>query len=87
MSREISGDLMSQTIILNPKGRISAKGEPVSPRDRWQSVCLQARAVGCLVSEYLPNLPFDRDQLRMLPKKLFEKAAPLFVSQSRAPAP
>jgi hypothetical protein len=47
----------------------------------------QARAVGSLVSEYLPNLPFEQEQLRMLPKKLFDEAAPLFVSQSRAPAP
>jgi hypothetical protein len=42
----------------------------------------QARAVGSLVSEYLPNLPFAQEQLRMLPKKLFDEAAPLFVSQS-----
>jgi Nucleotidyltransferase len=47
----------------------------------------QARAVGSLVSEYLPHLPFEQEQLRMLPKKLFDEAAPLFVSKSSTPAP
>ena len=38
----------------------------------------QARAVGGLVAQYLPQLPYLSEQLRMLPKAVFEEAVPLF---------
>ncbi|MGB6536633.1 MAG: nucleotidyltransferase domain-containing protein [Xanthobacteraceae bacterium] len=38
----------------------------------------QARTIGRLVADYLPHLPYAAQQLRMLPKSVFEKAAPLF---------
>jgi hypothetical protein len=38
----------------------------------------QARAVAGLVARYMPHLPFEADQLRMLPKSLVEEARPLF---------
>ena len=38
----------------------------------------QARAVGRLVADYLPHLPYAAEQMRMLPKAVFEEAAPLF---------
>lgn len=39
----------------------------------------QAHAIGRLVAEYLPHLPYDAEQLKMLPKALFDDAAPLFA--------
>ena len=39
---------------------------------------LQARTVGRLVAEYMPHLPYDSEQLKMLPKAVFDQAAPLF---------
>jgi hypothetical protein len=39
----------------------------------------QAHAVGQLVARYMPHLPYVADQLRMLPKHVFEKAEPLFA--------
>jgi hypothetical protein len=39
----------------------------------------QAKAVGRLVAEYMPNLPYASEELRMLPKAVFDKAAPLFT--------
>ncbi len=38
----------------------------------------QARTIGRLVANYMPNLPYVADELRMLPKAVFEDAAPLF---------
>jgi hypothetical protein len=38
----------------------------------------QARVVGRLIAEYMPHLPYDADQLRMLPKAVFDQAVPLF---------
>lgn len=38
----------------------------------------QARAVGRLVAEYMQHLPYAREQLRMLPKTVFNEAASLF---------
>jgi hypothetical protein len=43
----------------------------------------QARAIGGLVAQYLPHLPFAADELRMLPKPVFDNAASLF-SHSQA---
>jgi hypothetical protein len=40
----------------------------------------QAEAVGALVATYLTHLPFDPEQLRMLPKQLVTEAAPLFMA-------
>lgn len=39
----------------------------------------QAHAIGQLVAEYLPHLPFALEQLRMLPKAVFDEAVSLFV--------
>jgi hypothetical protein len=39
----------------------------------------QAEAVAALVATYLTHLPFEAEQLRMLPKELVTDAAPLFV--------
>jgi hypothetical protein len=38
----------------------------------------QARAIGQLVGKYLPHLPYTSEQLRMLPKIVFDDAASLF---------
>lgn len=38
----------------------------------------QARAIAALVARYLTHLPFDQEQLRMLPKDLFDSAVHLF---------
>jgi hypothetical protein len=38
----------------------------------------QARIVGRLIAEYMPHLPYDADQLRRLPRAVFEQAATLF---------
>ena len=40
----------------------------------------QSEAVAALVATYLTHLPFDAEQLRMLPKELVAEAAPLFIS-------
>ena len=39
----------------------------------------QAHAIGRLVAEYLPHLPYAAEQLQMLPKAVFDDAAPLFT--------
>jgi hypothetical protein len=39
----------------------------------------QARAVASLVTAYMPHLPYDAAQLRVLPKSVFDAAVPLFV--------
>ncbi len=39
----------------------------------------QAEAIGRLVAAYLPQLPYSADDLKMLPKAVFDDAAPLFV--------
>ncbi|WP_407169199.1 GSU2403 family nucleotidyltransferase fold protein [Bradyrhizobium sp. ORS 111] len=44
----------------------------------------QAEAVGALVANYLTHLPFDTEQLRMLPKELVDSAARLFVQKDTA---
>ncbi|WP_271592117.1 GSU2403 family nucleotidyltransferase fold protein [Bradyrhizobium sp. CCBAU 65884] len=41
----------------------------------------QAEAVGALVANYLTHLPFDGQQLRMLPKEVVDSAAPLFAKK------
>jgi hypothetical protein len=38
----------------------------------------QAQVIGRLVAQYMPHLPYDADQMKMLPKSVFEDAAPLF---------
>jgi hypothetical protein len=38
----------------------------------------QAQTVARLVVEYMPHLPYASDQLKMLPKTVFDDAAPLF---------
>jgi hypothetical protein len=38
----------------------------------------QAKAVGRLVAEYMPHLPYIAGELRMMPKAVFDEAAPLF---------
>jgi hypothetical protein len=38
----------------------------------------QARAIGRLVAEYMPHLPYAPEPLRMLPKSVFDEAASLF---------
>lgn len=38
----------------------------------------QAEVIGRLVAEYMPQLPYDSAQLKMLPKPVFDNAAPLF---------
>ncbi len=41
----------------------------------------QARAVGQLVAKYLQHLPYAAADLRMLPKRVFEEAKPLFAER------
>jgi hypothetical protein len=41
----------------------------------------QAHAIGRLVSEFLPHLAFERDQLRMIPNSVFHDAEGLFAEQ------
>jgi len=38
----------------------------------------QARVIGQLVAKYLPHLPFAPEQMKMLPKSVFDDAKPLF---------
>jgi hypothetical protein len=47
----------------------------------------QAEAVASLVTNYLTHLPFDAEQLRMLPKDVVTEAAPLFAKKSASPSP
>jgi hypothetical protein len=47
----------------------------------------QAEAVASLVANYLTHLPFDAEQLRMLPKDIVTEAAPLFAQKSASPSP
>jgi hypothetical protein len=42
----------------------------------------QAQVIGRLVAEYMPHLPYVSEQLRMLPKTVFDEAAPLFATRS-----
>jgi hypothetical protein len=39
----------------------------------------QARTIAQLVAKYLPHLPFVQEQMRMLPKEIFDEAEPLFM--------
>jgi hypothetical protein len=39
---------------------------------------LQARTVACLVAQYMPHLPYESRELKMLPKRVFDQAARLF---------
>lgn len=39
---------------------------------------LQARTVASLVAQYMPHLSYDSGELKMLPKPVFDQAAPLF---------
>jgi hypothetical protein len=41
----------------------------------------QAKIIAALVATYMPYLPFEYEQLRMLPKELFEKVKPLFAGR------
>jgi hypothetical protein len=41
---------------------------------------IQAKAVGALVARFMPHLRFVRNELRVLPKAVFDAAVPLFVS-------
>ncbi|MET3972860.1 hypothetical protein ABIB94_007883 [Bradyrhizobium sp. JR7.2] len=41
----------------------------------------QAEAVGALVANYLTHLPFEPEQLKMLPREVVDNAAPLFVKK------
>lgn len=43
----------------------------------------QAKAVAGIVSIYLPHLPFEREQLLMLPREVFDEAASLFEAKAR----
>ena len=38
----------------------------------------QARAIGAIVARHMPHLPFDADELKMLPKSVVEASAILF---------
>lgn len=38
----------------------------------------QARGVAALVATHMPHLRFERTELRMLPREVFDAAAPLF---------
>ena len=40
----------------------------------------QAHAVGHLVAQYLPHLPYASEPLQMLPKAIFDDAVPLFTN-------
>ena len=39
---------------------------------------IQARVVARLVTDYMPHLPYASEQLKMLPKAVFDDAARLF---------
>lgn len=41
----------------------------------------QAHAIGQLVAKYMPHLPYAAKELRMLPKRVFEEAKPLFAER------
>lgn len=41
---------------------------------------MQARAVGALVARHMPHLRFEKSELRMLPKAIFQAAVPLFAA-------
>ncbi|MPZ56173.1 MAG: hypothetical protein GEU91_06650 [Rhizobiales bacterium] len=43
----------------------------------------QAQTIGQVVAEHLPHLSFVQDQMRMLPKTVFDEAAPLFSTAGR----
>jgi hypothetical protein len=43
----------------------------------------QARTVAQLVTKYLPHLPFVPEQMKMLPKNVFDEATPLFLSEQQ----
>jgi hypothetical protein len=49
-----------------------------------QRDAVQAEAVGALVANYLTHLPFDAEQLRMMPKEVVDSAAPLFAKKDAA---
>jgi hypothetical protein len=40
----------------------------------------QAHAIGHLVAAYFPHLPYAAEQLKMLPKAVFEDAVSLFAA-------
>lgn len=48
--------------------------EPVKRRRDKEQAALVAK----LVVDYMPHLPFDSDQLRMMPRDVFDEAKPLF---------
>lgn len=47
----------------------------------------QAEAVGRIVSHYLLHLPFDENDMRMLPREVFQRAKPLFVPEEERASP
>ncbi|PWE77262.1 hypothetical protein XF30_11310 [Bradyrhizobium sp. SUTN9-2] len=73
--------------IVAPDPRVWAAHKPWLSRrpDREalkrQRDAAQAGAVGALVANYLTLLPFDAEQLRMLPKEVLDSAAPLFAKK------
>lgn len=50
--------------------------EPIKRRND----AAQARVIGRIVAKYMPNLPYAADDLRMLPKAVFDDAKPLFAA-------
>ncbi|MGY8678358.1 nucleotidyltransferase domain-containing protein [Bradyrhizobium sp. UFLA05-153] len=52
--------------------------------ERDQRDAAQAEAVSALVANYLTHLPFDAEQLGMLPKEVVDSAAPFFVKKDTA---
>jgi hypothetical protein len=57
-----------------------ADREPIKrQRDREQ-----ARVVAALVTKFMPHLPFEDEDLRMLPKDLVKQVQPLYKPQGEA---
>lgn len=54
-----------------------ADREPIKRRRDLE----QAKTVAALVAAYMPHLPFESDDLRMLPRELVEQVVPLFRQQ------
>jgi hypothetical protein len=52
-------------------------------RIKRQRDAAQARTIALLVTKYMPQLPYDMEQLRMLPKSVFQDAAFLFTEDGK----
>jgi membrane carboxypeptidase/penicillin-binding protein PbpC len=59
--------------------RVSRSGRADRQPIKRHRDAAQTEAVAALVATYLTHLPFEAEQLRMLPKELVTEAAPLFV--------